>query len=65
MQKVILKVYIHGRIRPLIVCDIVNNVEETIKDFVAQLNNKDLHSVQLGTVGFNRADYHYHTYEYK
>ena len=64
-QKVFLKLYVKGKIRPLFTCEIVDNVENTIKSLDEKLNDRNLSTVTFGQVSFWRTDFRYYIIVYK
>lgn len=61
MQKVILKVYIKNKLFPLFVCEIVNDIENTLAKFNEQLNDRTKDIVTFGSISFARSDFRYYT----
>ena len=65
MEKVYLTLFIKNKRRALFKCEIVDDVENVIKDLEAKLNNKDLDVVRFGQVGFNRSDFEHFEISHK
>lgn len=64
-QKVILKLYIKSKARPLFKCEIVDDVERIIKDLENSLNDKNADIVHFGQVCFKRTEFRYFEIIYK
>ena len=58
-QKVILRLFIKGKRRPLFECEIVNDAEGIIKDLEKQLNNKENKIISFGQVCFATDEFRY------
>ena len=59
-QKVILRVFIKGKRRPLFECEIVDHAEDTINDFVKKLNDSSTTVICFGQVCFARSEFRYY-----
>ena len=60
MQKTRLKVYIKGKIKPLFVADIYDDVNKTIDDFYGQLNDTSTVIVKFGQLAFDKKLFHHY-----
>lgn len=65
MQRAVLKVFIKGKIRPLFVVDIYNDVEKTIEDFKKSLNDSSKTIIEFGQISFDRSLFHHLEIIYK
>ena len=64
MQKAVLKVYIEKRRRPLFEAEIYDNVEETLSDFVTQLNGPTF-VISFGQISFKKELFHHFEVTFK
>ena len=65
MQKAIFKVYIKGKIKPIIKAEIYEEVEKTVEDFHNQLNDRTISVVSFGQLSFSKELYHHDELYYK
>jgi len=65
MQKVILKVYIEKKLKPLFVAEIYDTVDETLENFQKQLNDNSKYIITFGRIAFKKSLFHHYEIIYK
>ena len=65
MKKVILRLFIKNRKKPLFECEIIEDVESTIRKLEDRLNDRTSDAIHFGQVCFARSEFEHFEIIYK
>ena len=63
MQKIILKIYLKNKRRPL--CEITLSSMDLYKEFIELLNDNNSNVIEIGQVSFAKSEFRYAVFKYK